>query len=231
MTEMEPVVLSLGGSVLTRDEGDTAYLRKLAKILIGVSATRKLYVVVGGGKVARYYIGVGRELGADETSLDEMGIDVTRLNARLLMVALGDHAYHVPPRDYDEALQAGKTHAIVVMGGVSPGITTDAVSALLAERVRARRLVNATSVDGAYTTDPAIDPGAVRIPRMTHQELVNLVSKGAHKAGPNNVFDSVGARVLERSGISLAIVAGRDLPNLVAALEGGKFRGTVVGEV
>ena len=107
---METVVLSLGGSVLVKDENDTSYLRKLAKILIGVSATQKLYVVVGGGKIARYYIKEGRELGADESFLDEMGIEVTRLNARLLIVALGDHAYHVPPKNYDEALHAGRTH-------------------------------------------------------------------------------------------------------------------------
>ena len=227
---METVVLSLGGSVLVKDEGDTSYLRKLAKILIGVSATQKLYVVVGGGKIARYYIKEGRELGAEESFLDEMGIEVTRLNARLLIIALGDHAYHVPPKNYDEALHAGRTHSIVVMGGVSPGITTDAVSALLAERVKARRLVNATSVDGAYTSDPAKDPEATRIPKMTHKELVDLVSVTPPGAGPNIVFDPVGARIIERSKISLAIVAGRDLPNLLEALQGNKFKGTVVGQ-
>ena len=225
---MEPVVLSLGGSVLIKDDGDTSYLRKLAKILIGASAKYKLYVVTGGGRIARYYIKVARELGADESFLDEMGIDVTRLNARLMIVALGDKAYHVPPKDYDEALRAGKTHSIVVMGGVSPGITTDAVSALLAERVKAKRLVNATSVDSAYTADPAINSSAQRIPKMTHKELVALVSGTPSGAGPSTVFDPVGARVLERSKISLSIVDGRDLPNLMDALEGKKFKGTVV---
>lgn len=198
------------------------------RYLIGLSANQKLYVVTGGGKIARYYIHVGRELGADESFLDEMGIEVTRLNARLLIVALGDHAYHVPPKNYDEALHAGRTHSIVVMGGVSPGITTDAVSALLAERVKAERLVNATSVDGAYTSDPAKVPEAVRIPKMSHKDLVALVSATPGGAGPNTVFDPVGARVLERSKISLAIVAGRDLPNLRDALEGKRFKGTIV---
>lgn len=225
---MEPVVLSLGGSVLIRDEGDTAYLRKLAKILIGLSKTYKLFIVTGGGRIARYYIGAGRDLGADESFLDELGIEVTRLNARLLITALGDHACHVPPRNYDEALHSARTHSIVVMGGVSPGITTDAVSALLAERAKARRLVNATSVDGAYTADPKKDPGAKRIPRMTHKELVALVSSAPAGAGPNIVFDPVGAKVLERSRISLTIVDGRDLANLREAIEGGKCVGTLV---
>jgi uridylate kinase len=224
---METVVLSLGGSVLVRDEGDTSYIRKLAKILIGVSARHKLYIVTGGGKIARYYIKTGRDLGADESFLDELGIEVTRLNARLLITALGDHSCHAPPKNYDEALHAGRTHSIVVMGGVSPGITTDAVSALLAERVKAKRLVNATSVDGAYTADPKKDPEAKRIPTMTHSELISLVGHSTG-AGPNNVFDPVGARVLQRSKISLAIVDGNDMVNLRDALEGKKFKGTLV---
>lgn len=224
---MEPVVLSLGGSVLVRDEGDTGYLRKLAKILIGVSANRKLYVVTGGGKIARYYIRAGRELGASEGFLDELGIEVTRLNARLLITALGDHACHSPPKNYDEAVHIGRTCSIVVMGGVSPGITTDAVSALLAERVKTKLLVNATSVDGAYTSDPKKDPGAKRITKMNHRELIELVGHSTG-AGPNHVFDPVGARVLQRSEISLAIVDGNDLANLRDALEGKKFKGTTV---
>jgi len=226
---MESVVLSLGGSVLIKEnEPDTSYMRALAKVLLEVSSRHKLYIVTGGGKIARSYIKSGRSLGADETCLDEMGIEVTRLNARLMIIALGDTAFHVPPKNYDEALHAGRSRSIVVMGGVSPGITTDAVSALLAERVKAKRLVNATSVDGAYTADPKKDSSATRIPKMNHKELVELVGTSPTGAGPNNVFDSVGARVLERSKIELAIVDGRSLSNLVEALEGRKFKGTLV---
>ena len=225
---MEPVVLSLGGSVLVKEEADTSYIRKLSKILIGVSANFKLYVVTGGGKIARYYIRAGRELGADESYLDEMGIEVTRLNARLLITSLGDKANHVPPKNYDEAVHEGRTHSIVVMGGVSPGITTDAVSALLAERVRAKRLVNATSVDGAYSADPKKDPTAVRIPKLSHADLLALVASTPAGAGPNTVFDPVGAKILERSKIELSIVDGSDLANLRDALEGKRFNGTIV---
>lgn len=211
-----------------RDEGDTSYIRKIAKILIGVSSKHKLYVVTGGGRTAREYIRAGRDLGGDESYLDEIGIEVTRLNARLLIIALGQHAGHTPPRTYEEAMQAGRAHSIVVMGGVSPGITTDAVSALLAERVKAKRVVNATSVDGVYTADPRKDPSAERIPKMTHKELIALLGPSPASAGPNHVFDAVGARVLERSRISLAVVDGNDLPNLKEALEGRRFKGTLI---
>jgi len=225
---MEPVVLSLGGSVLIKDQDDAKYIKELAKVLIEVSEYRKLYVVTGGGRIARFYINSGRELGADETSLDEMGIEVTRLNARLLMIALGDHATHIPSKSYDEAVNAAKTHSIVVMGGVSPGITTDAVSALLAERAKAKWLVNATSVDGAYTADPKKDLTAKRLPKLAYKELISLVGGTPSGAGPNIVFDPMGAKVIERSRIALAIVDGRDLQNLKNALEGKQFKGTLV---
>jgi uridylate kinase len=223
---MEPVVLSLGGSVLITD--DVAYIKELADMLLQVSTKRKLLIVTGGGRVARYYIRSARALGAPETLLDEMGIAVTRLNARLLSVALGEQSTSVVPVDYDEAVTASQSHDIVVMGGVTPGITTDAVSALLAEHAHARLLVNATSVDGAYTADPKLDPSAKRIPKMSYDELVSLVSGTPSGAGPNIVFDPVGSDVVRRAGIILSIVDGRDIPNLRAALLGEEFHGTVV---
>lgn len=226
---MDTVVLSLGGSILVRDEDNSSYIKELADLLVDLSERVRIFVVTGGGRIARYYIGEGRSLGAPESYLDEMGIEVTRLNARLLIAALGEHANHAPPKDYKDAVLAAKHNRIVVMGGVSPGITTDAVSSILAERVRAKRLVNATSVDGVYTADPAEDPSARRIPKMSHSQLLEIVSKGAPRAGPNLVFDAAGASVLARTGIPISVVNGRDLRNLRAAIEGSPFDGTVVG--
>jgi uridylate kinase len=225
---MEPVVLSLGGSVLITDGDDVAYVRDLSKLLVEVSHTRSLMVVTGGGRVARHYIRSARALGAPEEILDEMGIAVTRLNARVLALALGNDASQTIPKDYDEAVNEARTHPIVVMGGVSPGITTDAVAAMLAEHAGARLLVNATSVDGAYTSDPGKDSSATRIPELSHDALVKLVAGTPSGAGPNVVFDPTGARVIERSDITLAIVNGRDLENLKAALLGQSFHGTIV---
>ena len=226
---MDTVVLSLGGSILVRDEDNSRYIQDLAGMLVEVSGTAKVFVVTGGGRIARFYIREGRALGAPESYLDEMGIEVTRLNARLLIAALGDHSNHTPPTDYKGAVLAAKHNRIVVMGGVSPGITTDAVSSILAERVRASRVVNATSVDGVYTADPAKDPSAKRILKMSHAELLGIVSQTPPKAGPTVVFDATGASVLSRTGIPISVVDGRNIPNLRLALEGKVFEGTSVG--
>jgi uridylate kinase len=226
--QMDVTVLSLGGSVLVKDEDPSAYLSELARMLVEVSSNTKLYIVAGGGRIARFYIRAGRSLGAKEQYLDLMGIDATRLNARLLIAALKGHACQEPPREYEEAALAGARYPIVVMGGVTPGVTTDAVSARLAERVGATRLVNATSVDGAYTADPKKDVCAKRIPRMSHEELVRLVTGTAEGAGPTTVFDPIGAEVLMRTHIPLTIVDGRSMKNLKLALEGKECVGTIV---
>ncbi|MDH4123527.1 MAG: UMP kinase, partial [Thermoplasmata archaeon] len=113
---MDTVVVSIGGSILIQNKDDITFLRKLAKVLIGKSTKHRLFVITGGGRMAREYIRIGRDLGASETYLDELGIEVTRLNARLLITVLGDHAYHIPAKTIDEAIHAGKSHQIVVMG-------------------------------------------------------------------------------------------------------------------
>lgn len=227
---MDKVVISIGGSILVPDDEDTKYIEDLAAMLKELAAKYKLYVVVGGGRIARYYIKIGRVLKADESYLDDMGIEVTRLNARLLIAALGDKAYHIPAKNFDEALNASKSHDIVVMGGTHPGHTTDAVSVMLGERVRADRLINATSVDGVYTADPKKDPDAKKIDKLTFKELLDIVMKVEGGAGPNVVFDHLGTQILARAKIPTCIVHGRDLEALRNAVEGKEFKGTIVKE-
>jgi uridylate kinase len=227
---MEKVVVSLGGSVLVPGEGDARYLRELATLLTNVSRKVRLFAVTGGGRVARYYIETGRELGIPEPRLDELGIGITRMNARLLGAALRGRANREPAASYAEAARLSRRHAIVVMAGTRPGHTTDRVSASLARFVGADRIVNATSVDGVYTADPRKDPGARRLDRISFEDLVRLTGKGHREAGPNMVFDPVAARVLARDRIPLSVVRGRDLDSLEAAILGRSFRGTLVSD-
>ncbi|MEM3038855.1 MAG: UMP kinase [Thermoplasmata archaeon] len=225
---MDTIVVSVGGSILIQNKDDITFLRKLAKVLIGQSTKHRLFVVTGGGRMAREYIRIGRELGASESYLDELGIEVTRLNARLLITAIGDRCYHVPARTIEEAIHAGKSHPIVVMGGLHPGFTTDAVSAMIAERVGASRLVNATAVQGVFTSDPKKDPKAKLIPKMTYDELIATVDRSEHAAGPNVIFDPLAARIVKRAKIETVVCNGRNLKVLMNAIEGEEVVGTVI---
>ena len=200
------VVLSLGGSMLMRDE-PADNLQKYAEVLKKLSEQYRLFVVTGGGKTAREYIGVAREFGADETFCDYIGIAVTRINAMLLAAAL-QIAPRTIPHDFREALELSKDYRIVVMGGTFPGHTTDATAALLAEFVSADLLLIATSVDAVYSDNPQENPEAVRYNRLKPSELVQIVSKIASRAGSSSVVDLLAAKIIERSGIKTVVFYG-----------------------
>jgi uridylate kinase len=227
---MEKVVVSLGGSILVPGDDDARYLRDLATLLQELSSRVKLFVVTGGGRIARYYIETGRSLGIRERTLDEFGIAITRVNARFLAAIVGSRANRDPATSYAEAVRLAKRFPIVIMAGTSPGHTTDRVSASLARLVRADRIVNATSVAGVYSADPKKDPTARLLERVRFEQLVAL-SGGKHDAaGPSVVFDPIAARVLARIRIPLSVVHGRDLRALRASILGEPFHGTRVAD-
>jgi uridylate kinase len=227
---MDTVVVSLGGSVLIPGEEDADHLSDLSGLLREMAAEHRLLLVCGGGKVARYYITTGRGIGASERELDELGIMTTRINAKLVSLSLGDMAIDSIPTTVEEAERTSADDRIVVMGGTVPGHTTDAVSAMLAEKVGAVRIVNGTSVDAAFTADPKLVKDAKRLHTITHAELNLLVSRGMHCAGPSHVFDPLGASIAARANIPIYIINGRNMEEMRAAIQGRKIKGTLVSD-
>lgn len=225
---MTCIVLSIGGSILTPIGTETDYINSLSALLRRLGKENKFYVVVGGGPLARNYITFARTLGASEIELDEIGIASSRLNARLLIVALGEFAYPKPAVSYDEAAIHAKQFPIVVMGGTHPGHTTDAVAVMLGEFVRADKFINATSVDGVYTADPKIDKNAKKLDKLTPDELIEITLQSVSQAGPHIVIDPLAARVIKRSNITTYILDGRDLTALENAIIGKPFNGSIV---
>ncbi len=226
-------VLSLGGSVLGLSDFSTVAKRisGFGEVLGELAEKHKFFVVVGGGRIAREYIGIARELGADETFCDMIGISVTRINAMLLSSAVKKAPRRVP-KDFVEAIELSRIYDVVIMGGTFPGHTTDATAALLAEFVGADYLLNATSVDGVYTEDPAKSKDARKIPEMSAKTLVEIVSREAAVAGANVVVDLLAAKIIERSGIKTVVFKGTpdNLRKIVRDLElgGGLSMGTLI---
>ena len=101
---------------------------------------------------------------------------------------------------------------------------------MLGERAGAARIVNATSVDGVYTADPNKFPDAKKLDRIGFDELVRICLQVAGGAGPNVVFDPLGAKIVARSKIETRVVHGRNLAELKKALLGQEFEGTVISD-
>ncbi len=198
---------------------------KYADVIRKLAREHVVLVVTGGGKAARDYIDVARSMGANEAVCDLIGISLSRLNARLLISALSSAAFQDIPANYREAETAMSSHKVVVMGGVAPGQTTDAVSAILSEYVQADLLVVATSVDGVYTADPNINKDAQRLDEVTTAELVKIVMSTEMKAGSKSVIDPLAAKIIERSKMSAVVIDGRD-PSILLDVVRGEHVGT-----
>lgn len=224
---MEKAVISVGGSVLIPGNDDAKYIRELADMLKEVSKEVQIAVVVGGGKMSRYYSETARELGGSVYQLDELGIGITRVNAKLLTVALGDIANNEIPLKAEDCASMSEPGKIVVMGGTEPGHTTDAVAAMIAECLGADRIINASNVDAVYSDDPRMNPDAKRYSTMTIEELKAVVYDD-HDAGKSCVFDPLGVRIALKNRIDLFMVNGRDIPELRNAILGKEIKGTFV---
>ncbi len=210
------------------DAPDVPYIRQLASEITALSKSYRVFVVVGGGRLARNYIQAGRQLGADEAVLDNIGIDATRLNARVLIAALGEAALGRVPHDFDSALEASVFNPVVVLGGTHPGHTTDAVAVMMGERARAERILILTNVDGVYTADPRTDRAARRLDRLTAAELVALTASSSAEAGSTGVIDPMGCKIIQRARIPTCVLHGRDFDALRAAAEGRPFKGSLI---
>jgi uridylate kinase len=211
------IVVTIGGSILVQDNSYKKF-KEYAEIISQMNTEHKLYVVVGGGKPARDYISMARGLGASEALCDDVGIDVTRLNARLLITALEDAAYPKVPHNFTEALEYSQSGKLVVMGGTEPAHSTDAVGSILAEFIGADLLINATSVDGLYNKDPQKYSDAVKFEEITASNMMDLLSNKDIKAGTYEFFDHTAIGIIKRSKIKTVVVDGNDPENLLKAV-------------
>ncbi len=211
------IILSVGGSILAKELSPDSFLG-YANTLKELAKEHEIVVVTGGGAAARDYINVARSTGANEVECDYIGIDITRLNAKLLISALGDAAYPEPPKDYKQAQEVLSSGKIIVMGGVIPGQTTDAVAAILTEYLRADMLVISTAVDGVYSADPRKDPQAIKYDTMTANQLVNTVMTTEMKAGSKSPVDPLAAKIIERCKIETIVMEGSDPQNVLKVI-------------
>ena len=120
-------------------------MSKYADLIKTVKAQgHEVAVVLGGGALAREFIKIAKDLGLDMQAQDEIAISCSRLFAQLFLKRLGEVGCSKVAITLDDAAQCLSEGKIVVMGGLKPGITTDAVAALVAERINADLLVKGT---------------------------------------------------------------------------------------
>jgi len=221
------VVVRIGGSVLASPP-DPVVINKYVSLLKDLKRQgHEVVAVVGGGSIARSFIRIAEEMGLSESEQDEIAISVSRLIAQLLVKGLADLGSRVVPASIDEAVELLKRGEVVVMGGLKPGMTTDAVAAMLAERLGADLLVKATDQEGIYSKDPRKYPDAKKIDVLSFDDLFRLFEEDRHRAGIHQVLDPEAVRLLQKKRTRTIIVNGFNPENIALAVRGENI-GTVI---
>lgn len=226
------IVLGLGGSILAPDGVDTGYLSSFQNTIaeyLEADASRRIIIVVGGGKLARDYQlafeTVLKGSGEDEAK-DWIGIAATKLNAQLVKAVFGELCSNEvvvdPTADIDF------TGRVLIASGWKPGFSTDFDAVLLAERFGAPVLVNLTDIERVYTADPKVDVEAKPIEAIDWQKFRSLVGD-EWTPGKKTPFDPVASRKAQEIHLEVKSILGTDNNNLRRLLNGDPFLGTSIG--
>ncbi len=226
---MDTICISLGGSMVSRKNGvNVSYIRRLAKLLKKYVGKHKFIITVGGGYASRLYIASSRQILTNEAVLDEIAIAITRINALIVKDLFSDtDAYPNVVTDLGELRMANKSNSVVFLGGLLPGISTDAVAALTCEVSGSKTLINVS--EDAYIYDrPPKDKSAKRLGHVSHDRMIEVAAlRDSRVAGSNFVFDLVAAKLVKRGNIEVRFV-NDDMEQLELALSGKKYNGTIV---
>ena len=99
----------------------------------------------------RHYIGQAHSSGAYKSTLGAPGIDMSKLNAKLPIPALGARSCTRPPTTLQEACLAA--YSGLVASRRPPGQSANGTAALMARKLHVVIVLSATDVEGVYDKD------------------------------------------------------------------------------
>ena len=226
------VVIKLSGSIFSlsnnNEQDNHEYyntFKQYSDVLTNLTNNVQPIVITGGGSIARLYINFARKLGQDEASLDLLGIAISRINAKLLIASLGNYAYPDVPQSLDDVGRFVESNKIIVSGGLHPGQSTNATSALIAEKTGASEFINATDVNGIYDSDPRKNNNAQLFEKIEINKLLKMLLKESSMAGEYDLLDIVALKVIERSKIKTKVILSNPT-NIYNTIQGRDYIGT-----
>lgn len=200
------IVFSLGGSVFYKKDQGLNHEFLIAFLnFVRQLEEYKGAIVIGGGPLAREFIEEGRKLGLTEYENDMLAIWETRKNATLILHALKDlKIYPKILYNAEEASIAINQYNWLCSGGFFPGITTDAVAALIAESISASKIINISNTAYLYNKNPKLYKDAQKIHKAPIDEFIKVAMLNDNrKAGENFVFDIFALKIAKRSNIPI----------------------------
>jgi len=216
------IVLKVGGFAFATEGESEPLIAEYVKLLQQLVRDHQFVIVTGGGSIAREYIRIARSMRVPESLCDQLGILVSRINARIVVDGLSDYAYPEIPTTVTELGRFFASGKVIAMGGLQPGHSTNAVAAIAAETIKANLFVNATNVDGVYTSDPSEDKSATHLDEVHVNKLSEILAHSEMTAGGYDLMDHTALRIIQRSHIPTVIIDGRNLVNVTKAIHGEK---------
>ncbi len=247
------VVAKIGTASITDDQGHIS-TRAIAKLVDEVAALRSddhEVIIVSSGAVAAGVAALG--LAARPSDMRTLQAVSAVGQARLVEaydVELGRHGLVgaqllVDPYDFVERTQylhLRSTLDRLIELGVVPIVNendaiandelrygdNDRIAALIANSVRADVLVLLTDMDGVYTADPRIEPGARLIPLVQSDDPLLAISAGAGGSGRGSggmASKLTAARMASWSGIR-CVIGRADRPGIVGGAVSDDLIGT-----
>jgi uridylate kinase len=228
------VVLKLSGEALAGEQGFgiappvVDALTDQVKGLHDMGASMGL--VIGGGNIVRGATASAE--GMDRVNADYMGMLATIINALAVqdllerkgvetrvMTAIRMEALAEPYIRRRALRHLEKGRVVIFAGGTgNPYFSTDTAAVLRAVEVHADLLIKATKVKGVYTADPAKDPSAEFIPRLSYQDVLRRDLR---------VMDAAAVSLCRENGLPLVVLDIQEAGAMAAVLRGEK-KGTLV---
>ena len=228
------LLLKVSGQALMGDQVygiDLATTGRIAQEVTDcLKAGAQISLVIGGGNIFRGMEGAAQ--GMDRVSADHMGILATVMNALAMQGVLQTKgvdarvlsAIAMPTvcetYSRDKAvhhLEHGRV-VICAAGTGLPFFTTDTGAALRAAEMSCDALLKGTSVDGVYSADPKLVPGARRFDRLTFNEIL---------AKDLRIMDPAAVALARDNGIPVVVFSIRT-PGAILDVVKGKGRSTIV---
>jgi uridylate kinase len=224
---MKTIIISLGGSLVSLEKNSlaTRYLLAFRKLILKFNKKVRFFIIVGGGKLARFYQAEAKKYGVNKESLDWIGIFSCRLNAQLIRSFFGQRAYSEIITSPLAKIKTNKK--IIFFSAWKPGWTTDFVTVKLAHQQKINDILNLTNIDYIFTKDPRKFKDAKPIKEITWSNYIKMVGT-KHRPGSNLPFDPKASLLAKKLKIRLASINGKNLKAVENYLTDNKFIGTIV---
>lgn len=222
----QTIIISLGGSLVAPFEIDLEFLKNFKNCLKKYLKDKKFFILVGGGKTARNYQKALSEFGAKSADRDWIGIDATKLNAKVVKSVFGSKSYSEIITDPNKKIRTNK--GIVVGAGWKPGWSTDYDAVLIAKTHGIKTIINLTNIDYVYNKNPKEFSDAKSLEKIDWKSFRRIVGE-KWTPGLNMPFDPRASKLASKLKLKVIIINGKKLDRLENCLNNKPFIGTTIG--